>query len=240
MISLEAVMEEEKLNVVVLLSGGMDSVCALYQSIEKYNVMSALSFDYGSKHNHKELPYASFHCEKLNIPHSIIKIDFIDDYFKPHLLKDGRYLQRSYYDKDSMNKTIVPFRNGIMLSIAVGYTESRNGNGVVIAAHNDNYSIYPDCREKFLKSMSQAVCAGTYNKMKIIRPFVFMTKDQIIRKGQMLGVDFSKTWSCDEDENIHCGECNTCMDRKEAFNSARIVDPTDYSSEEPLPLEPFA
>jgi len=232
-------MADDKLKVVVLLSGGMDSVCALYQSKEKYNVIFALSFDYGSKHNHKELPYASYHCEKLDIPHTIIKIDFIDDHFKSGLLKGGGYIQNGRYEGNSIKKTIVPFRNGIMLSIAVGYVESRGGNGVVIAAHSGDYSVYPDCREKFLKSMSQAVCVGTYNKIKIIRPFVFMTKDQIIRKGRELDVDFSKTWSCNEGMDLHCGECGTCIGRREAFNSARVADPTDYSSKKPLPLKPI-
>jgi 7-cyano-7-deazaguanine synthase len=231
-------MLEDKLKVVVLLSGGMDSVCALYQSNEKYEVISALSFDYGSKHNHKELPYASYHCKKLNIPHSIIKIDFIDDYFHSCLLKGGEYLHKNCYD-NSKEKAIVPFRNGIMLSIAVGYAESRGGKGVVIAAHSGDYSVYPDCREKFLKSMAKAVCDGTYNKMKIIRPFVFMTKEQIVRKGRALDIDFSKTWSCNEGVDIHCGECGTCIGRREAFNSARVADPTDYSSKKPLPLSPI-
>ena len=232
-------MVDDKLKVVVLLSGGMDSVCALYHSQEKYNVTSALSFDYGSKHNHKELSCALFHCEKLNIPHTIIKIDFIDNYFKSDLLKGGEYAAHKHFNRNTTKKAMVPFRNGIMLSIATGYAESRGDKGVVIAAHSGDYSAYPDCREKFLKSMSQAVCTGTYNKIKVIRPFVYMTKDQIIRKGRELDVDFSKTWSCNEGPETHCGECGTCIDRRKAFNSARVADPTDYASKEPLPLAPL-
>ena len=232
-------MVEDRLNVVVLLSGGMDSVCALYQSKQKYNVISALSFEYGSKHNNKELPYAAYHCEKLEISHTIIKIDFIDNHFKSSLLKGGGHIHKGYSPESSQDKPIVPFRNGIMLSIAAGYAESRDGDGVVIGAHSGDYSAYPDCREKFLKIMSQAVCIGTYNKIKVIRPFVFMTKDQIIRKGRELDVDFSKTWSCNEGLDIHCGECCTCVGRRKAFSSARVADPTDYTSKNPLPLDPI-
>jgi len=231
---MEAVVLDDKMKVVVLLSGGMDSVCALYYSKDKYNVVSALSFDYGSKHNKKELPFASHHCEKLNIPHTIIKIDFIDDYFKSNLLKNGKH-----FEEGSNDKTIVPFRNGIMLSIAAGYAESRDGKGIVIASHSGNYSDYPDCREKFLKLMSQSICAGTYNKIKVLRPFVFMTLEEVVRKGRELNIDFSQTWSCDDGMDIHCGECDTCIGRRGAFNSARVSDPTEYSFKEPLPLEPM-
>ncbi len=232
-------MEESRMKVVVLLSGGMDSVCALYYSSEKYEVISALSFDYGSNHNMRELPHASFHCKKLGIPHTIIKTSFVDDHFDSSLLKSGGYTQKGAYAEKSLQKTIIPFRNGIILSIAAGYAESRGINGVVTGAHSGDYSVYPDCREKFLKLMSQAVCAGTYNKIRIIRPFVFMTKDQIVKKGRDLGVDFSKSWSCDEDTDVHCGECGTCVSRREAFSSARVSDPTDYTIKDPLPLAPI-
>ena len=229
-------MAEYKQQVVVLLSGGVDSVCALYQSNEKYNVISALSFDYGSKHSHKELSYASYHCRKLNVPHSIVKLDFIDSCFHSRTLKFNEYLHENSYDATSMEKTIIPFKNGMMLSIAVGYAESKGGEGVIIASHCGNYSVHPDCREKFLKSMSQAVCDGTHSKMKIIRPFAFMTKEQIVRKGRIFGVNFSKTWSCSEGVDIHCGKCGMCLGRREAFNLASVADPAEYSSKEPLPL----
>ena len=228
-----------KQKVIVLLSGGMDSVCALYYSAEKYEVVTALSFNYGSKHNHKELPYAAFHCKKLNIPHLVMNVDFIDKYFESNLLKSGEKIPKGQFSTENMKKTIVPFRNGIMLSIAAGFAECKGVEGIVIAAHSGEYSIYPDCREKFLKAMSAAVSSGSYTGIRIIRPFVFMTKDQIARKGRELGVDFSKTWSCYEGLDRHCGECGTCIERKGAFYSAGIADPTDYSAEVPLPPHPI-
>ena len=227
------------MKVIVLLSGGTDSVCALYSSVEKYNVISAISVNYGAKHNHRELPYAAYHCEKLNIPHTVIKIDFIDKHFDSSLLKSGKNIPKGHFNEKDMQKIAVPFRNGIMLSMAAGFAESKGAKGIVIAAHSGNYSIYPDCRETFLKAMSDAICAGTYKGVKIIRPFVFMTKDQILRRGRELGVDFSKTWSCYEGTDIHCGECGTCLERREAFSSAGLADPTDYSSQEPLPSHPI-
>ncbi len=230
--------EDYRMKVVVLLSGGMDSVCSLYYSKEKYNVIAAVSFDYGSKYNHKELPYASYHCGKLKIPHTVMKVGFVDDYFESSLMKDGSYAENSKL-KNVSSKTIVPFRNGMMLAIAIGFAESLGGEGVVIAAHSGDYSAYPDCREKFLKLMSQAAKAGTYNKVKILRPFVYLSKEEIVKIGRKLDVDFSKTWSCNKGDDIHCGECDTCLGRREAFNSARVSDPTVYNYNEPLSLDPL-
>ena len=224
-------MDAVKQKVVVLLSGGVDSVCALYHSKEQYDVISALSFNYGRKHNHKELPHASYHCEKLNIPHVVVNIDFINKYFGNGLAENNINIPDSSFNKEDIKKHFVPFRNGIMLSIAAGFAESNGVLGVVIAAHSGDYSIYPDCREKFLKSMLHSIETGTYNGVKIIRPFVFMTKDQVTKIGRELGVDFARTWSCYKGNEKHCGECDTCIDRKNAFSSAGIADPTDYSDE---------
>lgn len=232
-------MNMDRQKVVVLLSGGMDSVCALYYSAKRYEVVVALSFNYGSNHSHKELPCASYHCEKLDIPHIVMDIDFIDKHFGESLLVGNEVYLPSYSNSNEVKKRAVPFRNGIMFSIAAGYAESKGAKGIVIATHSGEYSIYSDCREKFLKLMSQAIHAGTYNEIDIIKPFVFMTKDQVAKIGKEHGVDFSKTWSCCEGVDQHCGECDTCVERKSAFSSAGIADPTEYSSGDPLPPHPI-
>ena len=137
-----------------------------------------------------------------------------------------------------MKKTVVPFRNGIMLAIAAGYAESEGADGIVIAAHAGDHAIYPDCRENFMVAMSDAIRAGTYAQVELIRPFIKMTKAQIVRRGAELGVDYSQTWSCYVGGEIHCGKCGTCVERREAFLEAGIPDPTVYLDEGPLPLSP--
>src|SRR2546429_9477521 len=109
-----------KKKVVVLVSGGMDSVAALYYAQQQYTVLGALSFDYGSKHNHKEIPFAASHCQKLGIPHCVISLHFVGELFKSHLLKSGGAIPDGHYEQQTMKQTVVPFRNGIMLSIAGG------------------------------------------------------------------------------------------------------------------------
>src|SRR5687767_10023803 len=125
--------------VVVLVSGGMDSVAALYEARQSHEVVGALSFDYGSKHNHKEIPFAAWHCRKLGIPHRTIALDFVGQLFKSDLLQSGGAIPDGHYEQQSMKQTVVPFRNGIMLSIAGGYAESIEANGLVIAAHSGDH-----------------------------------------------------------------------------------------------------
>ena len=227
-----------KTKVVVLISGGMDSVAALYEARQRYAVVGAVSFDYGSKHNHKEIPFAAWHCQKLGIPHRTIRLGFVDELFKSDLLQSGGTIPDGHYQELTMKQTVVPFRNGIMLSIAGGYAESIEANGLVIAAHSGDHAIYPDCREDFMKSMADAIRLGTYAAVEILRPFIHSTKAEIARRGHELGVDFAQTWSCYKGGDIHCGTCGTCVERREAFMLAELPDPTIYLSAGPLPPKP--
>lgn len=224
--------------VVVLVSGGMDSVVALYEAHQQHTVVGALSFNYGSKHNSKEIPFAAFHCAKLGIPHRVIALDFVGELFKSGLLKSGGAIPDGHYEEQTMKQTVVPFRNGIMLSIAGGYAESIEAQGLVIAAHSGDHAIYPDCREDFMRSMADAIHLGTYAQVEILRPFIRLTKTQIAARGCQLGIDFAKTWSCYKGGAIHCGTCGTCVERREAFMLANLPDPTIYADKPALPPKP--
>jgi len=224
--------------VVVLCSGGMDSVVALYQAAVDYEICAVLSFHYGSKHNDREIPYAALHAAQCHAPHLTIPLDFIGEQFESDLLKKGGDIPKGHYEEQSMKQTVVPFRNGIMLAIAAGYAESKGAQGLVIAAHSGDHAIYPDCREDFMKSMADAIRLGTYVSVDVLRPFIAMTKSDIARRGSELGVDFSKTWSCYVGGETHCGECGTCVERREAFLLGNIPDPTIYAADAPLPAKP--
>jgi 7-cyano-7-deazaguanine synthase len=229
-----------KKQVVVLVSGGMDSVSALHEANQAHKVVGAVSFDYGSKHNHKEIPFAAFHCARLSIPHRIIPLTFVGELFKSDLLASGGAIPDGHYGEQTMKQTVVPFRNGIMLSIAAGFAESIEAQALVIAAHAGDHAIYPDCREDFMKVMGEAIRLGTYAHIEILRPFIRLTKAEIARRGHELGVDFSKTWSCYKGASIHCGICGTCVERREAFLLAGLPDPTAYAESSPLPPKPAA
>lgn len=226
------------MKVIVLVSGGMDSVAALYDANEEHEVVGTVSFDYGSKHNHKEIPLARHHSKKLGVPHQVISLGFVNEMFSSDLLQSGGDIPEGHYEESNMKATVVPFRNGIMLSIAAGFAESREAEGLVIAAHSGDHAVYPDCREEFMQSMGDAIRLGTYADIHLIRPFIDVRKEDIAARGHELGVDFSQTWSCYKGGDIHCGKCGTCVERREAFQIAGLEDPTEYSDSGPLPDKP--
>jgi 7-cyano-7-deazaguanine synthase len=226
------------MNVVVLCSGGMDSVAALYWAHRDHHVAAAISFDYGAKHNHREIPFAREHAIRLGLRHEVVALDFVNRLFASDLLKSGSAVPDGHYEADNMRQTVVPFRNAIMLSIACGIAESANAVGVVIAAHGGDHAIYPDCRETFMEAMGSAMRLGTYAGVELLRPFIAINKGQIAAMGAKLGVDFARTWSCYKGGDIHCGTCGTCVERREAFIQAGMADPTIYVSKGPLPPRP--
>lgn len=227
------------MKVVVLCSGGMDSVTALYWARKHHDVTAVLSFDYGAKHNHREIPFAAGHADRLKLRHAVVPLDFIGKHFKSDLLKSGGAVPEGHYADENMRRTVVPFRNGIMLALAGGYAESAGADGLVIAAHGGDHVIYPDCREDFMRGMEAALKAGTYAGVQLLRPFIALNKAQIAGEGAKLGVDFSRTWSCYVGGANHCGKCGTCVERREAFQVAGLSDPTVYESLAPLPEKPL-
>jgi len=225
--------------VIVLCSGGMDSVSALYEARERgHAVVMALSFHYGAKHNEREIPFAAHHARRLGVRHEVVRLDFVDRLFRSDLLVTGGAIPDGHYQEATMKRTVVPFRNGIMLAIAGGVAESAGAGAVVIAAHSGDHAIYPDCREPFMQAMAEAVRLGTYGGLRVLRPFIEMDKAAIAARGAALGVDFSHTWSCYKGGEVHCGTCGTCVERREAFLLAGLRDPTAYVDNGPLPPRP--
>lgn len=213
-------------NSVIIVSGGMDSITLLYD--HKDEIALGISFDYGSNHNAREIPFAKMHCERLGIKHITINLDFMHQYFKSSLLDGAEAIPEGHYADDNMKSTVVPFRNGIMLSIAIGIAESYNLDQVFIANHGGDHTIYPDCRPEFINAIDAAATAGTYNNVKVVAPYTKITKSDIARIGKKLGIDYTETWSCYKGGEVHCGKCGTCVERKEALAEAGIEDKTIY------------
>ena len=211
---------------VLIVSGGMDSVTMLYEYRER--IALAMSFDYGAKHNKKEIPFAKLHCKRLGICHMIIPLSFIKDYFRSSLLIGGDNVPEGHYDEVNMRSTVVPFRNGIMLSIAIGIAETNNLKQVMIANHYGDHAIYPDCRKSFINAMNVAAIEGTYERIKLFAPYTDISKADIALRGKKLGIDYSETWSCYKGNDFQCGKCGTCVERREALLNAGIVDNTVY------------
>ena len=208
---------------ILILSGGLDSTTLLYDYQER--IALAISFDYGSNHNAKEIPFARMHCERLGIKHLVIPLEFMGQYFRSSLLSGDDAIPEGHYADENMKSTVVPFRNGIMLSIAAGLAESNGLDTVLIANHAGDHAIYPDCRPAFIDAMDAAISNGTYENIRLLSPYCNMTKREIALEGKANGVPFEHTYSCYEGRHKHCGDCATCRERKEALAG---FDPTEY------------
>ena len=209
---------------VIVLSGGVDSVTLLYEYRER--IGCALSFIYGANHNKKELECAKYHCEQLNIEHIVINLDFIGKFFNSQLL--GKEIAEYNGERDIIHKSIVPFRNGIFLAVACGFAESRKFKYVLIANHFGVIESMPDCTNKFIAGMNDAMRFGTLAEIEVLAPYTDVSKSEIVKRGVANNLDYKQTYSCYKGNKNHCGKCKACVERKEAFADAGVDDPTEY------------
>jgi 7-cyano-7-deazaguanine synthase len=215
---------------VILLSGGMDSGVLLAWMRPSYDCMHALCFDYGSKHAAREIAMAEELASFYNASFTRISLPFVNELFSSSLLQSGDKIPEGPYGSDNISSTVVPFRNGIMLAVAVGYAETLKVPEVLIASHTGDHPIYPDCRKEFTQAMSAAATLGTFTPVKITTPFAGVDKQEIALTGRRLGFDFTRTWSCYKGLDLHCGSCATCLERKLALDYDQGRDPTRYAS----------
>jgi 7-cyano-7-deazaguanine synthase len=191
-------------------SGGLDSTSALY--VNKDRIAMAVSFNYGSNHNEQEIKMAKYNCDKLGIAHKVIDAREVFKDMTSSLLGDGD-IPHGHYEDETMKSTVVPFRNGIMLSILTGIAESNELNCVMLASHKGDNAVYPDCRPEFNKAQADAMKFGTYNQVALVAPFEQLDKKELAQEGIKAGMDPDFTYSCYEGGEVQCGECSTCRER---------------------------
>lgn len=213
---------------VILLSGGLDSGVLLAWSQGRYEKIHGLYFDYGSRHTGREYEKARELASQYGASLQKIELPFIHDLFSSSLLKSGEEIPEGPYASGNISSTVVPFRNGIMISIAIGYAENLGISKVLIASHSGDHPIYPDCRQSFTAAMSKAAQEGTFNKVAVLAPFAEYVKKDIADLGRKMGFDFRRTYSCYKGFDIHCGKCATCIERKAALSYDQGLDPTEY------------
>lgn len=208
----------------VLLSGGMDSAVLLWKvAVEEKSPSKffIFQFDYGSAHAKKEL-YASDqivniakeHFPKHTFSVHRIKLPFSGWGVESGLLETQKDIPDGHYEEVSMRKTIVPFRNAVMLSIACSILKK---GSLFYGSHAGDHAIYPDCRQTFVDAMRLAISEGTASEISLESPFVSLSKRDIGLLGKALNVPLDETWSCYKGGESHCGTCGTCVERKEAL-----------------------
>lgn len=222
---------------VILLSGGLDSCVAAAKILSEGNDLIALSVDYGQKHR-KELDHAGKIAERLqndyphlSINHWQLPINNImghNPFIGSSALTGSGDIPEGHYAEESMKSTVVPNRNMILLSFAVAVAISNDSDSVYYAAHAGDHAIYPDCRPDFVNHLAKAAFIASDQTVKIIAPFIDITKSDIVQIGYELGAPMELTWSCYKGTKLPCGVCSTDRERRWAFQNAGIPDPTEY------------
>ncbi|WP_105254523.1 7-cyano-7-deazaguanine synthase QueC [Pseudoalteromonas sp. T1lg75] len=215
--------------VVVIYSGGMDSFTVLNKALRQGHEVYALSFNYGQRHV-KELEVAKQVCEQLGVNHKIVDISAINQLIGGSSLTDDIDVPEGHYEEESMKSTIVPNRNMILLSLAVGYAVSLKASKVFYGAHSGDHAIYPDCRPEFVKKMDDVCRIANYDEVEIVCPYLDNSKIDILTDGLKMGLDYSKTWTCYNGREQACGKCGACQERLEAFALNNAVDPLPYEA----------
>lgn len=213
-----------------IFSGGLDSTVLLAELLAAGDDVQALSIDYGQRHR-VELEHAERIAAKLGIPWRIADLSRI----APLLAGSSQTsadiaVPHGHYAEETMKQTVVPNRNMIMLAVAGGWAISLKADRLAYGAHTGDHAIYPDCRPEFVAAMERALRLADWHSLALHCPFLGLTKAQIVARGAALGVDFAETWSCYEGGAIHCGQCGTCYERREAFQLAGVPDPTTYAA----------
>jgi 7-cyano-7-deazaguanine synthase len=212
----------------VLFSGGLDSTVLATQMKQEATETRLLSIDYGQRHA-KELDHSQKVADHLGLAHEILKLPQLGQILGGSSLTDKSItLPEGHYAEESMKSTVVPNRNMILLALAGGHALSLSFDTIAYAAHAGDHTIYPDCRPEFADAMDTARSLADWNTLSLHRPYVEMTKSDLVSLGEELNAPLHLTWSCYAGNEIHCGKCGTCVERKEAFALAKIPDPTKY------------
>lgn len=216
--------------VAVIFSGGMDSATLLTMLVKAGHDVTAISFDYGQRHS-VELGYARTLASDLKVKHHVVPMSWFGSFVPTSALTGDVDVPEGHYGAESMKATVVPNRNMVMLSIAASIAIAKQCAELYYGAHPGDHAVYPDCRPEFVDAMKQAIAVCDWSELRLRAPFVEegMDKTAVACLGRTLNVDWTQTWSCYKGGEVHCGNCGTCVERREAL--AHVGDPTIYSKD---------
>ena len=210
--------------VVVIVSGGMDSITMLHKLKSEGHELKAISFNYGQKHV-KELEKAKENCELLGIEHKVIDMQFLKELVSNSALTSDQAVPEGHYEDENMKATVVPNRNMIMASIAIGWAVNEGFNAIAMGVHAGDHAIYPDCRPEFVEALNAVAKIANYEAIEVLAPYLATDKVGILEDGLKIGVDYTKTWTCYKGLELPCGKCGSCQERTLAFLENNAVDP---------------
>lgn len=213
---------------IAVFSGGLDSTVLLYWLLSRGHHVRALSVYYGQRHR-RELDAAKRVAGMLDVEHVTIDLGSLQPLMAgSSQTSDDVPVPDGHYADASMAQTVVPNRNAILLAVGVAWAISTKSQTVAYGAHGGDHPVYWDCRPAFIDAQHAVYILAEPAPVEIQAPFRTYTKAEIVHLGASLGVPFGATWSCYRGEEMHCGRCGTCTERREAFMLAKVPDPTQY------------
>ena len=177
----------------------------------------AVSFTYGSNHNVMENKAAKLVAEKAGVPWHLVDLTAAFKGFKSGLLSGADAIPDAEYSPESIAQSVVPFRNGIFLSVLAGLADSVGAKRIALANHSGDHFVYLDCRPEFSDAMEKAIELGTGNHVKFFYPYVNLSKREVAERGIKAGLNPDWTYSCYKGGEKPCGVCSTCRERAEAL-----------------------
>jgi len=217
---------------IVLVSGGMDSLVCAGEAFKEKHAVSFLHMNYGQKTSDRERKsfedIANFYGVK-DADRKVIDMTFLKQIGGSSLTDESITVKSYSGDSKEIPDSYVPFRNSIILSLAVSWAEVVGATKLYIGANYEDSPGYPDCRPSYYEAFNKVIQEGTKaGDIQILTPVILMKKRDIVLKGQELKVPFSLSWSCYKSSEKACGQCDSCVLRLRGFKEAGIIDPIDY------------
>jgi len=218
----------ERRKAVILVSGGMDSCVTAATAIKDGYQPAFLHINYGQRTESRELKAFNKIADHYQVEQKlVVNISHLADIGASCLTDESIQVPNADLESDDIPISYVPFRNANILSAATSWAEVLGAKTIYVGAVEEDSSGYPDCRRSFFDAFEQTIDTGTKpeTQIKIITPLITLSKKEIVEKGISLNAPLRLTWSCYKNEDVPCGECDSCALRARGFEQAGIVDP---------------
>ncbi len=216
--------------VICLVSGGMDSLVTAAIANEMHESLYFFHLNYGQKTEKKELQCFEHIAGHYNVKDKkVFDVSFLKD-IGGSSLTDKNIAVKDYHEGDNdIPDSYVPFRNTLIISMAVSWAEVIGAKKLYIGAVFEDSSGYPDCRPSYYQAMNKLIKEGTKESdIEVITPIIHMRKEEIIKKAIALKAPLENSWSCYANNDRACGICDSCALRLRGFQIAKIEDPIEY------------
>ena len=215
---------------IILVSGGIDSCVTVTMAKTEGSDLAFLHVNYGQRTKKREFQAFNAIADYYDIRNRlVVNIPHLSDIGGSCLTDENIRVPNAELENPSIPISYVPFRNANILAAAVSWAEVLNAKKIYVGAVEDDSSGYPDCRRLFFDTFERTIEAGTKpeTKIKILTPLIKLSKKEIVEKGISLNAPLHLTWSCYKNEDIPCGECDSCALRARGFLQAGLKDPLD-------------